>query len=907
MDNNNYTGTGDKVFYHPGKEPRVVLYFEDSVLEGVVQERGYGFIRILIAKGSDTDIANRKIVTKVCIGDSSNTSFVSSCGISHAREEGSRGQISVKVTVPDETSARKLETIFHLLTETISSLPGQSVNVKRIPNGSSDPYSNKSIEERQSWLEKISEKEYVHIKNNVFDPVQLPGNIENYIGAVQVPVGIAGPLLIKGSYVNGYVPLPVATTEGALVSSITRGAVVCSLAGGIKTFVTGQIMVRAPVFFCEDMAGAIELERWIERNKTRIIEQAETVSSVAKVSTIETELFSNSLHVKFYYSTGDAAGQNMTTACTYFACEWIENSIKTKRSIRFKQYMIEGNFSGDKKLNFQNFIKGRGVSVQAECHIPDRVLKRFLRITSEKFIKLWNAAEVAAMQIGMFGSNINFANVIAGVFTATGQDIASVHESSGGIVRFEKEENGLKVSVLLPSLVIGTVGGGTALPTQRECLEMMGCYGQGKVFRLAEIIAAASLALDLSTGAAIGSNEFVRSHEKLGRNRPDSKLRSYPLNKSFFNRFFDGDSNEVVSVQCLEIENKNGITSEFSNRKKRERESISLYELDLKNDGEISRVSVVLKEKSSEAEIIDVGIGLAKLSGEDRLPGLFENYSAIFGFDNCNKREIGVFKYIESEIRQFLPKSYGTYVDEESDRHTFLMEDLSGMKLLNTVDSCHQWKDTDIKTVLSDLAHIHSVYFEKYEDIPELCCIEKFDAEALISAGELLKELISYNSQRFGEIISGDLKDIYEDYFINIREYSQKMLGAPMTLCHNDFNLRNICLRTVSGKNRLVVYDWELARYQNPQIDLLEFLVFVFDEKSFLSQYGEYMEFYRDCLEKKTGKELHRDTFLEIMHANALYLGTTRFNLYLLAHNLSRFSFMERVYSNVSSFILVSS
>jgi len=789
-------------------------------------------------------------------------------------------------------------------TETVTSRLAESIRSRRIPNGARDSYSQEAIEERLSWLEKLSEKEYVHIRNNCFTPRQLPGNIENYIGAVQVPVGIAGPLLVRGSAINGYTPLPVATTEGALVSSITRGAVVCSLAGGIKTFVTGQVMVRAPVFFCEDMAGAIELERWIEHNRTRIIQKAETVSSVAKVTSIETVLFSNSLHIKFYYSTGDAAGQNMTTACTHFACEWIENTIKTNRAIKFKQYLIEGNFSGDKKLNVQNFLKGRGVSVQAECHIPDKILKRFLRITAEKFVYLWNAGQVAAMQIGMLGCNINFANVIAGVFTATGQDIASVHESSGGIVRFEKEDKGLKVVVLLPSLVIGTVGGGTALPTQRECLEMIGCFGQGKVIRLAEIIAAATLALDLSTGAAIGTNEFVRSHEKLGRNRPESELRNYSLNKRFFRKLFNDKSQELMSVQRLEIENKNGIISEFSNRRKRERENISLYKLGFKKGRVISNLFAVLKEKSTEAQIIDVGIGLAKLSGEDRLPGLFENYSAIFGFDNCNKREIGIFNHIDQDIKQFLPKIYGTYADEEKDIHTILMEDLSDMKLLNTVDSCQQWKEKDIKKALSDLAHIHSVYFEKYEEIPEECCIEKFDPETLISARELLKELLNYNSQRFGEIIPMDLKGIYEAYFINIHDYSQEMVKASMTLCHNDFNLRNICLRTIGGENRLVVYDWELARYQNPQIDLLEFLIFVLSEKSFLDQCRKYMEFYRKCLEKKTGVGLPGDRFNSIMHINALYLGTTRFNLYLLAHNLSRFSFMERVYGNLSSFIL---
>ncbi len=775
------------------------------------------------------------------------------------------------------------------------------MRLDRIPNYVGNSFSKEAIEKRIKWLEAVSKKDILELRNHTLNPYELPGNIENFIGAVQIPVGIAGPVRVNGEYANGYFPVPIATTEGALISSITRGAVVCGLSGGIETFVSSQRMVRSPAFFCEDMKSAILLEKWVKQNFQKIKQKSESISSVANLIELETVVLSNVLHVKFYYETGDASGQNMTTACTAFACDWIEKQIK-RENIRLLRYIIEGNFSGDKKLNYQNFIKGRGISVQAHCIVPDKYIKRFLRTTTKDIVKMWNSAETAAMQIGMFGSNTNFSNVVAGVFAATGQDIASVHESSGGIIRFTEKDNNLDISVFIPSLVIGTVGGGTGLPTQRESLEIMGCFGSHKVKKLAEIIAATVLSLDLSTSSAIAANEFVKAHERLGRNRPKKK-EIVVFDNEFFNKLFN--QGEVVSFSSNLLENKHGITSGLVDDSKKSQETISKYLLEVKKDDSMSieKISVVLKIKSQESDIVDTGIKIAKLSGEDRLPGLFENYRSIFGFDNCNIREREIFSN-PRDLRSFMPEIFGSCKHSNDDFFAILMEDLSNHKLIDSVDEFYKWQKSEIKTVLKDLARFHSVYFDNLNSIPKEWMIEENIPDKLKNASSFLMEFTNYNASRFSEMISDSLIEKYKMFLQNTKENIKAMNAYHRTLCHNDFNLRNICLKSNEKEEKLVMYDFELARFQNPQSDLIEFLIFVLPNENFMENFKNYTYFYIENLKKLTSLQFDKKEFFEILKINAVFSGITRYNLYLLAHNLKKFSFMERVYDNLSNLIL---
>ena len=189
--------------------------------------------------------------------------------------------------------------------------------------------------------------------------------------------------------------------------------------------------------------------------------------------------------------------------------------------------MITGNLSSDKKGSSFNALLGRGVSVTAKCHIPEDILQRTLNMDSLTMSEMVRYASRLGERTGEQGGfNANIANILGGMFTALGQDIACVHESAIACTQFAKSDSpdgGIDASIYMPCLVVGTIGGGTMLPTQRECLEMIDCYGPGKVRRLAEIIAGYCLALDMSTYSAVASGDFADAHDRLGRNRPDEK------------------------------------------------------------------------------------------------------------------------------------------------------------------------------------------------------------------------------------------------------------------------------------------------------------------------------------------------------------------------------------------------
>lgn len=764
-------------------------------------------------------------------------------------------------------------------------------------------YSDEAIQKRVQWARTVSSAKLENITRDIFHPKTLAGNIENYIGSVQVPVGIAGPILVKGNQANGYVPVPIATTEGALVSSLTRGAIACSMAGGIQVHVTKQQMIRAPVFFCTAQYGAVNLECWISKHFSDIKRKAESVSSVARLKKILPFILGDTLHLRFYYSTGDAAGQNMTTACTWAACEWIVDQIKDDPSISYSTYIIEGNMSGDKKVNHQSLMHGRGVSVVASCYIPDNILRRLLRITAADFVRAWGAGEAGAIQIGMMGSNINFANVVAGVFTATGQDIACVHESSLGTFKAHQEGEGLHCSASLPSLVIGTVGGGTRLPTQRDSLELMGCYGNGKLFRFAEIIAAACLSLDLSTGAAILSNEFVRAHERLGRNRPSKKLLRSEVNTNFFTNMLCKPGSTVEHVEEGVIDNNSAIISSLTEEKDCGLYGLHRYRLRIRTNEKLKTLSTVLKIKPPDKKIIEIGAKVARLTGEDILPGLYESQSHIFGLDDSPIREIVFYSKASKDILRYCPAIYGTKCDHDRGIYAILMEDLSRYADPFSLNDPSRWDRSSIESVLSEMAAIHAVYLGRYDMLPKSMKIDILCEDELCSASPLLSELISYSSTRYPHLFPNQAHKRYRQFLLDIVSKIKRMKEFPMTLTHNDFNPRNFFLRGEADSPRLVLYDWELAFFQNPQRDLVEFLAFVLNPELPVSEYQRYADYYRQQLEAKSGRHFSREFFMEILHLNTLYFAVVRLNLYLLGHNLLKFDFMERVCINTARYV----
>ena len=385
----------------------------------------------------------------------------------------------------------------------------------RIPRDRDNDYSREMASQRAAFVAEMTGTVLDTVSSYTIDPAVSRGNIENFTGTVQVPLGIAGPLTLVGEHAKGDFYIPMATTEGTLVASYSRGMRVISECGGVRTTVVKHSMQRAPVFLFNNALEAREFGKWLEANLDSIRGVVKTSSRTGRLTEIEQYIVANMMYTRFCYTTGDAAGQNMTGKATLFACEWIRANHPLK-----PRYILSGNIDTDKKHSMMNMIQTRGKRVIAEFVLKRDVAKELLRIETEWLYRYRQIASVGTMQAGSAYSGAHSANGIAAMFIATGQDAANVAESHAGLNYGELLDNGdFYWSVTLPSLICATYGGGTALPAQRECLEMMDCFGAGKADKLAEIIAAVVLAGDVSLSSAILAHEWVSSHEKMGRNR----------------------------------------------------------------------------------------------------------------------------------------------------------------------------------------------------------------------------------------------------------------------------------------------------------------------------------------------------------------------------------------------------
>lgn len=388
---------------------------------------------------------------------------------------------------------------------------------QHIPNakGAPEDYAGALIAQRQQFVQTFTGAPLQHVAAYSIDPAETRGNIENFTGVAQIPIGIAGPLRIHGEHAQGDFLIPLATTEGSLVASYSRGMKVVNQSGGVKTTVSGDGMQRAPVFVFESAREARDFLTWIDERLGDIRTVAERTSHVARLMHIEPFLSNKFAFLRFNFTTGDAAGQNMVGKATYAAYQWI-----LAHNTTIRRAYLESNFATDKKASRINVLHPRGKRVTAEATIPRDVLRANLRAEPEQLAYHWGVANVGALLSGANNNGLHSANAITALFIATGQDVANVAEGAAATTYVEiTREGALYFSITIPSLIVATHGGGTHLPTQRECLQMLGCRGQGMVDKLAEIVAATVLAGELSLAAAISSLEWVSAHEQLGRNR----------------------------------------------------------------------------------------------------------------------------------------------------------------------------------------------------------------------------------------------------------------------------------------------------------------------------------------------------------------------------------------------------
>jgi len=383
----------------------------------------------------------------------------------------------------------------------------------RIPR-LADDWSPEAVRQRQDFVRDVTGVRLEHVSRMTYDPQLTRGNIEHMSGTVQIPLGIAGPLRVNGEHAHGEYLIPLATSEGTLVASYNRGMKALNASGGVTCTVQADSMQRAPVFIFDSAREARAFSVWLQENLPRITEIAESTTSVGRLQRIETYLAHRFAFCRFDFSTGDAAGQNMVSKATFAATSWI---VGQRPEIR--HFYLESNFATDKKASLVNVMQTRGKRVTAEAVIPRQVLGSVLRVTPEGLVQHGSVANVGAFLSGAVNNGLQAANGITAMFIACGQDAANVAESSAAVIHGEVVDEGLYISITLPSLVVATYGGGTALPTQAECLAMLDCVGPGKVNAFAEIVAGTVLAGEVSLASAISALDWVSAHEQYGRNR----------------------------------------------------------------------------------------------------------------------------------------------------------------------------------------------------------------------------------------------------------------------------------------------------------------------------------------------------------------------------------------------------
>jgi hydroxymethylglutaryl-CoA reductase (NADPH) len=385
----------------------------------------------------------------------------------------------------------------------------------RIPRDRDDDYAPEPIKARQELIRDNTGSVLDHASTYSLDPSTLVGNVESFFGVAQVPMGVAGPLRVNGEHARGDFLVPLATTEGTLVASYNRGMKLCREAGGVTTTILDDRMQRAPVFSFASAREMRAFTEWLDGHFDEIAAAAEATTSSGRLIDIQKFPVSKLLYTRFNYTTGDAAGQNMTGKATFAACAWIKQNYPEEL-----HFLLEGQFATDKKTSIVNMLHTRGKRVVAEITLPAALVEKHMNVTTEKLYNARMRGQLGSMMSMTNNNGLHSANGITAMFIATGQDVANVAESSALYGFSELLPNGdYYASVTLPSLIVATYGGGTGLATQRECLEMLGCYGSGGVRKLTEIIAATVLAGELSLGSAVVAEEWVQAHEDLGRNR----------------------------------------------------------------------------------------------------------------------------------------------------------------------------------------------------------------------------------------------------------------------------------------------------------------------------------------------------------------------------------------------------
>ena len=766
-------------------------------------------------------------------------------------------------------------------------------NSKELPLLENIPARGRSHERaRLERLRFLQNKTGVELKSFASANIQaesLRGNIENYIGTIALPVGIAGPLLLHHSDGVNTVYAPIATTEGALVASITRGARAISLSDGVHSRFINQRMTRAPFFEFDRLETAFHFDDWIKTQFKDLQKLIKNYSNFSILQSIEARHIGRTVHLVFSYSTGDAAGQNMTTICTWQACQYLLAQMQSKFTLR--NFCLEGNLSTDKKASVGSAARGRGSEVTAECLIRGDVLRDVLLVSAKDMEHALDTSKSARIQSGMLANNINTANVIAGIFAATGQDIACVHESSVAELHLEAQGEDLYAAIYLPSLTVGTVGGGTRFDGQKEMLQLMDCYGAGKIERFAETIAGFALALDLSTLAAMVGGQFASSHSRLGR------PQTVGLQKK---NLAEVVAREVGASQVEALENFNmgdSMVMELSSQVTTKLCGFFPFKAQW-DDGREAKI--LMKVKPTDNDIILATETMGTMCSA-QLGEILSSTKHLSLFKSCHEKELQILKLDNPVLKRLAPKVYDVLIESRKQIFASITELETDLELKNAADDLNGWTDQHTLEAIHSIAEFHSCYYQKAEAFKSLPWIGYTPtAETLIGQQALFAEMARIAHNQFPTWYPYSLKQSVDQIIADIPQWSATMQKMPHTLIHNDFNPRNLAFRQDSNR-RLCVFDWELATVHLPQRDLVELLCFVnvLDKTQLLF----FIEQHRDRLVELTGVNIEKNEWLLGCRFALYEFMIHRLALYSVAHVHRSCEFLPRTYLAAQNFL----
>jgi hydroxymethylglutaryl-CoA reductase (NADPH) len=363
--------------------------------------------------------------------------------------------------------------------------------------------------DRLAQLEKKLNIKLPQIGKAAFDEEE-PVHCENLIGATTIPLGVAGPLLIKGEGMGGEYYIPLATTEGALVASVNRGCKAVTESGGVLVYIEKGGITRGPVFQTGTIDKGVVFTKWLAAQERKLKQVAASTSSHLTLGGFESKVIGSYTYVRLYFETGEAMGMNMATIASNALCQFIQQETGVRC------ISVSGNYCVDKKPSWSNFINGRGMQGWADVTLSSAVVKEILKTTPNAIVSVWLAKNMIGSSItGSMGFNGHFANMVAALFAATGQDLAHVVEGSLGITTAHTTgDGGLYFSVHMPSIIAGIVGGGMKLAIKKEALSILRVNSSSG---FAACTVAAVLAGELSLLAALAEGSLAASHRRLGR------------------------------------------------------------------------------------------------------------------------------------------------------------------------------------------------------------------------------------------------------------------------------------------------------------------------------------------------------------------------------------------------------